>query len=90
MQQLLDNIKEKQDKLAVTMLTEYEEDFIARYEDKITYYELIRPHWAQGYTSDGIAASTMLVALTEIYKLLGVKDQTACMQKLNQLLFPQL
>lgn len=52
---------------------------------KIEALESMRPHWAQGYSSDGIAAQVTAGALSQIWKLLGVDNQTAAMQKLREL-----
>ncbi len=47
--------------------------------------EALRPHWAQGYTDDSIAAQTATAALADIWELLGVDNQTAAMQALRRL-----
>lgn len=43
----------------------------------------MRPHWAQGYSSDSHAAQVTCAALSEVWDMLGVKNQTECMAKLN-------
>lgn len=48
--------------------------------------ESLRPHWAKGYSSDSIAAQCQTAALNQIWEHLGVADQTACMEKLHQLM----
>lgn len=50
------------------------------------YSESMRPHWAQGYSSDSMAAQASTSALSEVWDLIGVKDQTACMEKLRLLI----
>lgn len=57
--------------------------------DKVAVLEALRPHWAQGYTDDGIAAQTMSAALSDIWQLLGVDNQTAAMVKLRLLVPPK-
>jgi hypothetical protein len=47
--------------------------------------EAMRPHWAQGYTSDSMAAQAKTTALSEIWEFLNVKNQTAAMAKLREL-----
>lgn len=47
--------------------------------------EAMRPHWAKGYSSDGIAAQVTCAALNQIWSLLGVDNQTAAMQRLREL-----
>ena len=48
------------------------------------YLESNRPHWAQGYSSDGVAAQCSHDALSAIWKGLGVTNQTEAMQKLAE------
>jgi len=48
--------------------------------------ESLRPVWAQGYSSDSEAAQASAAALSEIWERLGVHNQTAAMQRLNDLL----
>lgn len=45
--------------------------------------ESMRPQWAQGFTSDSVAAQTKSAALQQVWDYLGVSDQTACMQALR-------
>lgn len=51
----------------------------------IEVLEAARPHWAQGYTSDGVAAQSATGALSALWKLLGAKHQTEAMAKLREL-----
>lgn len=48
--------------------------------------EALRPHWAQGYTSDSIAAQCSFMALSELWFLLGTKDQTSAVARLRDLI----
>ncbi len=47
--------------------------------------EMLRPFWAQGFSSDSVAAQSSGNALTDIWELLGVANQTAAMEKLREL-----
>lgn len=53
---------------------------------RIEHLESLRPHWAQGYSTDSIAAQTATSALVSIWKMLGVENQTSAMARLRQLL----
>lgn len=55
-----------------------------RLRDQIAALEEMRPHWAQGYTSDGVAAQTTSAALSQLWKLIGAKDQTEAVQILER------
>lgn len=57
-----------------------------RAEGYRTYCESIRPHWAQGYTSDSMAAQAQTAALSQLWELLNVKDQSAAVAKIKKLL----
>ena len=48
--------------------------------------EGMRPVWAQGWTSDSQAAQASSIALSELWELLEVKDQTAAIERLKSLL----
>ena len=48
----------------------------------------MRPLWAQGYTDDSMAAQATGNALAEIWKELGVTNQTASMEALRMLRVP--
>ena len=58
---------------------------IKRLEDEISHLEEMRPFWAEGWSSDSVAAQTATGALSSIWRCLGVKDQTACMYALEEL-----
>lgn len=51
----------------------------------IAMLEALRPFWAKGYSSDSVAAQASTGALSEIWRILGVSDQTQAMQKLREL-----
>ena len=46
----------------------------------------MRPHWAEGHTSDSVAAQAKTIALSQVWGLLGVDNQTACMDRLRELM----
>jgi len=54
-------------------------------DDAKRVMEQLRPVWAQGYTSDSEAAQASSNALSEIWAILGVDNQTAAMQRLRDL-----
>ncbi len=58
---------------------------IKELEEKLTVLEAARPHWAQGYTSDGVAAQVSSAALSQIWDQLGAKNQTDAMEALSML-----
>ena len=62
-----------------------EKAYIDRLERTIAALEKLRPLWAQGYSSDSIAAQAKTNALSSIWSYLGVQDQTACMAALKEL-----
>jgi hypothetical protein len=47
--------------------------------------ETMRPVWAQGFTSDSMAAQATSAALAQMWKALGVTDQTAAMAAIRKL-----
>lgn len=49
--------------------------------------EQLRPVWAQGWTSDSMAAQASANALSELWAALEVTDQTAAMERMRRLLF---
>lgn len=53
---------------------------------KIKGYEQLRPIWAQGHTSEAVAAQVHGAALSQIWDLLGVDNQTDAMANLRELL----
>lgn len=48
--------------------------------------ESLRPHWAQGYTSDSVAAQASTAALSQLWGMLKVESQTDAVQALQALL----
>ena len=60
-----------------------------KHERDIAALESLRPLWAQGYTSDSVAAQCASSALASIWAILKVDNQTETMQKLRQLLGDQ-
>jgi benzoyl-CoA reductase/2-hydroxyglutaryl-CoA dehydratase subunit BcrC/BadD/HgdB len=58
---------------------------IERLRRKVNALEGMRPHWAQGYTSDSIAAQTSIAALSQIWKLLGADNQTDAIHFLKEM-----
>lgn len=68
-------------------------DEIERFEAKcaalsrsLAAAEAMRPHWAEGYSSDGVAAQVTATALNGLWDLLGTKNQTEAMAKLRSIL----
>ena len=62
-----------------------ETDRLAIAEARVATLEKLRPHWAQGYSSDSIAAQASTAALVHLFLLIGAKDQTDAVQKLTAL-----
>ena len=56
-----------------------------RLSSTVDTLESLRPHWAQGYSSDSIAAQASTEALVGIWKILGVNDQTSAVVTLKAL-----
>jgi hypothetical protein len=59
-------------------------------EKRLAAAEALRPQWAMGYTDDSMAAQLSTSALTQIYGVLGVTNQTHCMEKLRAILRNQI
>ena len=57
----------------------------AELNGKIEVLEQFRPLWAQGYTNDSVAAQTLGGALTRLWKMLGVSNQTDAVQALKRM-----
>ncbi|RVN04066.1 hypothetical protein [Sinorhizobium meliloti] len=47
--------------------------------------EQLRPHWAQGYTSDSMAAQAQTSALAGLWDLLGASNQTEAVSRVKEL-----
>ncbi len=60
-------------------------DELSRKKEEILTLERLRPHWAQGYSSDSIAAQSSVAALDDMWEILGVSNQTDAVQKLRSL-----
>lgn len=54
-------------------------------QQRVEVLEAARPHWAMGYSSDSIAAQSTAAALSEIWRELGVSNQTQAMQRLREI-----
>lgn len=59
---------------------------IGELQSTIKVLEAARPHWAQGYTSESVAAQSLQVALSELWELLGAEDQTEAVGSLKYLI----
>ncbi|PRA46677.1 hypothetical protein [Brucella pituitosa] len=55
-------------------------------DGQISYLESMRPHWAQGYSSDSIAAQAATASLSKLWQILGVNNQTEAVKKLHTLI----
>jgi hypothetical protein len=55
-------------------------------EKRLAAAEALRPQWAMGYSNDSMAAQTATSALIQIYGVLGVQNQTQCIEKLHRLI----
>jgi len=60
-------------------------DQIECLENRLAIIESDRPHWAKGYTSDGVAAQVSFGALSTLWHILGVDNQTEAVRKLRML-----
>lgn len=56
-----------------------------RLADSLDAVERMRPHWAQGYSSDSLAAQAKAGALSQLWALLDTNDQTQAVMKLSSL-----
>ena len=57
-----------------------------RAEETEAQLEEMRPHWAHGYTSDSQAAQAKTAALSTLWSMLKVDNQTAAVERLQALL----
>lgn len=53
---------------------------------EVVALEQLRPLWAQGYSSDSIAAQASGNALSDIWSSLGVNNQTDAMERLHKMI----
>ena len=58
---------------------------LARLVRKIEGLEALRPVWAHGWTDDSVAAQTSSNALSQLWEMLGAKDQTQAVATLAEL-----
>jgi hypothetical protein len=61
------------------------EERLARKETDKCLEEL-RPVWAQGWSTDSIAAQAAASALSDLWAMLGVKNQTDAVERLKELI----
>ena len=59
---------------------------IKRLSQHLANAEAMRPHWAQGYSTDSIAAQTTAASLNQVWDMLHVTNQTDCIKELTHLL----
>lgn len=69
----------------VERMTTAAEAAIVDLRAEIATLESLRPHWAKGYSSDSVAAQAKTNALAQVWDLLGVDNQTACMDRMREL-----
>lgn len=50
---------------------------------EVASLEALRPHWAQGYTSDSVAAQASTAALSQLWDMLKVESQTDAVIRLR-------
>lgn len=58
-------------------------DGLADLERSVKTLESLRPHWAQGYTSDSMAAQASTAALSQLWEMLGATNQTEAVQRVT-------
>lgn len=70
--------------MPVTYYTHEEYDAIAAelqdLKQRYQALEKLRPVWAQGHTSDSMAAQSATNAMTQLWKILGAAHQTQAVQ----------
>ena len=66
-------------------LVEELEAKLAREELRNDALEQLRPVWAQGWTKDSMAAQASGNALSQLWKMLGVQDQTQAADRIEEL-----
>jgi len=67
--------------------TDVEVDLVAQLEKataSLAAVETQRPHWAKGYTDDSVAAQCAAAALSTLWSLLGVTNQTQAVLALQE------
>lgn len=59
---------------------------VEKLEREVKALESLRPAWAQGWSSDSIAAQLASNAMLDMWEALGVSNQTDAMNRINSLL----
>ncbi len=59
---------------------------IQELKDQIVVLEGMRPIWAQGYSSDSVAAQVSFSSLTRLWDLLRVSNQTDAVRAIERLM----
>lgn len=76
--------------MPITYYTEEEFQRLVRHKDSLTeqvdVLESLRPVWAHGFTPEGRAEQSACNALSGVWTLLGVTNQTECVQAIQRLL----
>lgn len=54
-------------------------------EARVKHLDAMRPQWAQGYSTDSIAAQSKAIALQQVWDRLKVTNQTDCIARLMRL-----
>lgn len=60
-------------------------DMTEKHAGEIAALEALRPHWAQGHSSDSVAAQASTAALSQIWEALGATNQTEAMERVKLL-----
>jgi hypothetical protein len=76
--------------MPVTYYTEQEylslKDELDLTTKRLAAAEALRPQWAMGYSDDSMAAQIATSSLIQIYEVLGVQNQTDCINELYKLI----
>lgn len=59
---------------------------LAQERERVEALESLRPQWALGFTNDSMAAQAWMCAVSSLWSMLGVHNQTDAVQRLRQLL----
>lgn len=57
----------------------------SRLTDRVGALESLRPHWAKGHSADSVAAQASTAALSQLWSILGVDNQTAAVAAARRL-----
>lgn len=71
--------------LAMAQEIEHLREQSAIQKTTIEALETLRPHWAQGYTTDSVAAQVTTGATLQLWDMLGVTNQTDAVSELQAL-----